>query len=404
VPVGDATRSYPLDPPLTGGDPDATAPRPLTVAYDYDGVDPTLFDRPVAPGLGRWAPVLPPLAGSGLAAGGTPLVPAPALASWAGVDDLFVKDESRNPTWSHKDRLNRVTTAAAVRADADGVVAASTGNHGGSAAAHAARLDLPCVVFTVPDTPAAMETFVRSYGAGVVRVGSHEQLTAFVDAFADRGFHPVTTRTTPHTGHPYGPEGYKTIAYEVYAQLGRAPAAVAAPTAFAELLFGVWKGFRELRAFGVTDDAPRMVACEPAEQAALAAARERGDPVVEIEAGPSAAHSIGGARSTHRGYVTLAESDGLAVPVAEETIAAARDRLARTGLWQEFSAAAGLGGLRTTDASFDGPVVALACSCGYKDGADWTAPRLSADADVADAIARLASTFEIDLSAVRGDD
>jgi threonine synthase len=401
VPVGDGTRSYPLSPPLTTGDPEAETPRPLTVAYEYGAVDTALFDRPVTAGLDRWAPLLPPLAGQGLGAGGTPLLPASELASWAGVEDCFVKDESRNPTWSHKDRLVRVATAAAVRENAAGIVPASTGNHGAAAAAHAARLGLPCVVFTTPDAPAAMESFVRSYGAGVVRVGAHEQLVRFVDAVADRGFHPVTSRTDPHTGHPFGPEGYKPIAYELYAQLGRVPGAVAAPTAFAELLYGVWKGFRELRRLGVTDDAPRMVACEPAEQAALAAARDRDEPVVRIDAGPSQAHSIGGAASTHRGYLTLAESDGVAVPVSEETLAAAQDRLAGIGLWQEFSAAAGVGGLRAADATFDGPVVALACSSGFKDGTGWTAPQLAPDADVDDAVALLDATCDLALGPLR---
>jgi len=277
------------------------------------------------------------------------------------------------------------------------VVAASTGNHGAATAAHAARVGLPCVVFTVPGTPPAMEEFVRSYGAAVVRAGAGDQLARFVDAFAERGFHAATSRTPFHTGHPYGPEGYKTIAYETYLGLGRVPAAVAVPTAHAELLYGIWKGFAELSRLGVTDDTPRMVACEPAAQAALSAARERGEPVVEIDGGPSDAHSIGGSRSTHRGYRALAASDGLAVPVPEDDIAAAQDRLAATGLWQEFSAAAGVGGLRAAEASLDGPVVALACSSGFKDGTDRTAPELDADATLDDAVARLTAAYDLDL-------
>lgn len=400
-PVGNPGVSFPLSPPLTRGDPRAETPaerRPLSVGYEYDAVDPALFDRPVEPGLERWAPLLPPLTGPGLAAGATPLVEAPAVAEWAGLEaPVCLKDESRNPTWSHKDRLNRLTTSAALRAGADGVVAASTGNHGASAAAHAARAGLPCVVFTAPGTPPAMEAFVRSYGASVLQVGAHDQLVEFVDAFAERGFHPLTSRTAVHTGHPYGPEGYKTIAYETFVQLGGVPAAVAAPTAFAELLYGVWKGFHELVEFGVASETPRMVACEPAAQAALATALDRETPVVEIDAGPSDAHSIGGSRSTHRGYRALEASDGLAVPVPESTIAAAQDRLAANGLWQEFSGAAGVGGLRATEASFDGPVVALACSSGYKDGVDWEAPTLAPDATVESVATRLTERYDLAL-------
>jgi threonine synthase len=403
--LGRPDESFPLEPPLTAGvarDGDAgPEPRPLEVGYDYDAVDPGSLPDGATPGIGRWAPLLPPLSGEGLAAGGTPLVEAPALAEWADVDAaVYVKDESRNPTWSHKDRLNRVTTGAALRAGAAGVVAASTGNHGASAAAHAARNDLPCVVFTTPGTPPAMEEFVRTYGAAVVRLTDHDGLVDLVDAFARRGFHPVTSRTDPHTGHPWGPEGYKTIAYETHAQLGTVPGTVFVPTAFAELLYGVWKGFRELRRLGIADATPRMVACEPAPQAALVAARERGDPVVEVEAGPSGAHSIGGSRSTHRGYRALEASDGVAVPVPEATIGAAQRRLSRRGLWQEYSAAAGAGGLAAIDDGVDGPAVVLGCSSGYKDGTDWTAPEV--EPSVAAATDVLENAY--DLAVPPGDD
>lgn len=394
-PVGAPDQSYPLTPPLTAGVPDTeteteTKPeteteteaagdhRPLEVGYEYESVNRSLFETPPGPGLDRWQPLLPPLVGQGLGAGGTPLLECPALADWAGLESpVYLKDESQNPTWSHKDRLNRLTVGAAVRAGADGVVAASTGNHGASAAAHAARNNLGAVVFTVPGTPPAMEEFIRSYGAAVVQLRSRNGLVDLVDALAERSWHPVTTRTPVHTGHPYGPEGYKTIAYESYQQLGRPPAAVFVPTAYAELLYGVWKGFRELAALGAIDaDArPTMVACEPAEQAAFTAARQREEPVVEIDAGESAAHSIGGAASTYRGYLALKQSAGSAVPVPEETIATAQTVLSRAGHWQEFSGAAGAGGLAATGMTFDGPVVVLACSAGYKDGTSWTAPR-----------------------------
>jgi threonine synthase len=383
TPVGDADPTRPLGPPVTAGIRVDGDRRPLTVDYNYGVADAGVFDQPPGPGLDRWAPLLPPLSGVGLGAGGTPLLAARSLADWAGVDAaVHVKDESRNPTWSHKDRLNRVVAGAAVRDGARGVVLASTGNHGAAAAAAAARNGLPCVVFTVPGTPPAMEEFVRSYGAAVLQLPTHEGLVGLVDALAEREFHAATSRTDPHTGHPWGPEGYKTIAYETALQLGRAPGSVFVPTAFAELLYGVWKGFRELRDLGVTDRVPAMVACEPATQSAHAAALERGEPVVEVGAGPSDAHSIGGARSTHRGYRALTASGGEALPVTDDTARDAQRALADVGLWQEFSAAVGAGGLRVADDP-PGPVVVLACSAGYKDGVDWSAPELPRDPDVA---------------------
>src|SRR6266508_6457982 len=117
--LGDPTISYPLWPPLTRGCPRTSTGEiayPLDVAFDYVRVDRSLFDQPPLPGMERWAPLLPPLApGVAMADGGTPLVAVPSVAAWAGFDgELYVKDESRNPTWSHKDRLNLCTVSAAV--------------------------------------------------------------------------------------------------------------------------------------------------------------------------------------------------------------------------------------------------------------------------------------------------
>lgn len=213
----DSTITYPLWPPLTEGCPETSTEAvqyPLEVTYDYDAVDAALFEGPLEPGLERWAP----LSGPGLGEGNTPLVEAPELADWAGVDGpVYIKDESRNPTWSQKDRLNRLTVSAAVETDAAGVVASSSGNHGAAAAAYAARAGLPSVVLTNPETPGPMQGFLRSYGAAVVAVEGWDVRAEAVDRLADdHGFHAMTSRTSTHTGHPFGPEGYKTIAYEVY--------------------------------------------------------------------------------------------------------------------------------------------------------------------------------------------
>ncbi|MET9653784.1 pyridoxal-phosphate dependent enzyme [Streptomyces sp. NPDC006460] len=112
---------HPLWPPLTSGCPvtsTAEVAYALDVDYDYDRVPADLFERPAAHGLERWAPLLPPLAAPGLGEGNTPLVELP--------DGTWVKDESRNPTWSHKDRLNRVAVSAAVASGAAGIVVSSS--------------------------------------------------------------------------------------------------------------------------------------------------------------------------------------------------------------------------------------------------------------------------------------
>lgn len=384
--MADSRISYPLEPPLTNGCPETSTQEvqyPVEVSYEYDAVDTSLFEQSVGPGLDRWAPLLPPLTDYSLEAGGTPLLRMPELRAWADVDSaLYIKDESQNPTWSQKDRLNRVTVDAARRMGERGIVASSSGNHGASAAAHAARGDLDCVVFTSPDTPDAMLAFLRAYGAAVLRIPGWEDRANLVDAFAEEGFHPVTSRTRTHTGHPYGPEGYKTIAYEVYQQLGRAPGTVFVPTAHAELLYGVWKGFRELVELDVVAESPSMIAAEPGARAPLAAAQEKEQTFQSVSAEPTNAHSIAATESTYRGHVALHQSGGTALGVSDQEITEARDRLARQGLWQEFSGAAGLAGLRSLAAeqeSVPGPVVVIATSSGFKDGVKTDVPRVSRD-------------------------
>ena len=368
--LGDPDIRYPLMPPLTAGCPKTSTDEvayPVEVEYDYERVPRSIFTRPTqharpagpSAGLDRWAPLLPPLTAPGLGEGGTPLV---RLA-----DGVFVKDESRNPTWSHKDRLNRCTVSAALAAGADGIVVASSGNHGASAAAYAARAGLRCVVLLSAGAPPAVESFARAYGAVVVTVSKGARWPLMRRIVDHLGLHPVSNLTVTHTGHPFGPEGYKTIAYELVADLGL-PAAVFVPTGYGELLYGVWKGFEELRRLGVTLGVPPLFSCEPSAGGPLALAIRRHQPAARLTPSPTDAYAIGCSVGSYRGVVAVTGSSGEALLVSDAEMAAARRELAAAGLWQELSGAAGLAGYRQVAARrFDGPVVCIATSSGFKD-------------------------------------
>ncbi|MEV0969928.1 pyridoxal-phosphate dependent enzyme [Microtetraspora glauca] len=181
------------------------------------------------------------------------------------------------------------------------------------------------------------------------------------------GYHPLSNVTVTHTGHPFGAEGYKTIAYELFLQLGRVPAALFVPTGYAELLFGVWKGFTELRLLGLADSAPRMYACEPAAGGPHGHALAAGVPAAVVETGPTRAYGIACEAGGHRGVLAVRESGGEAVPVTDEELRSAQRALGRAGLWYELSSAAGLAAHHKLGASFDGPVVCVATSSGFKD-------------------------------------
>ena len=373
--LGDPTQRYPLFPPLLEGCPATSTAElqyPLALDYDYGRLPRDFFDRAPYPGIRRWAEMLPPLApGLSMGEGGTPLVAAPRLADWAGFGgELYIKDESRNPTGSHKDRLNLCTVSAAVLSGAPGVTVASSGNHGAAAAAYAARAGLPCVLFITEGTEPHLVRMVSAYGAAVVPLPRPLRRVLMRELVERAGFHPVSSITPTHTGHPFGPEGYKTIAYELYRQLGdRLPAAVFIPTAYAELLYGVWLGFKELSQIGRRGPAPQLFACEPAAGAPLRAALATGRPVAQVEEAPTAAYSIVVAANGYRGVLAVRESEGDAVAVSDDDMLAAQTALGREGLWAELSGAAGLAGLRQVARamSFDGPVVCLMTSSGLKD-------------------------------------
>ena len=366
-------KTYPLYPPIVAGCPACatdTFKAPLELTFDYPAAPDWLPDSPL-PGLVRYAPVLPPLVEwVSMGEGGTPLVSIPAHAFDGGVD-LLVKDESRNPTWSHKDRLNLAVASAALHVKAKGIVAASSGNHGGSAAAYSARAGLPGIILSTPRPP-AVASFLQAYGQVVVAVPDVETRWKLMARIVDElGYHPASNQTIPPTNHPFGSENYKTIAYELFLQLERrAPEAVFVPVGFAELIFGIYKGFKELKQYGLIERLPRLVACEPAAGAPLKRAVESGQPTVTVDTGPSDAYGIAVPVNSYRGVVAVRETDGLAVATSEEEEYRAQAVLSKSGLWAELSSAVAFAGaMRAAELGLgkDGPLVCINTSSGFKD-------------------------------------
>lgn len=381
--IRDPEISYPLWPPLTRGCPTTSSDEiqyPLEIAYDFGRLDTALFDRLGPDGMKQWAPLLPPIPTElDLGAGGTPLIATPKLARFADFNgELYMKDETQNPTWSHKDRLNLCAVGAAALSGAPGVVVASAGNHGASAAAHAAAAGLPCVVVATTGGSPTIQHFLSSYGAAVVAVDRAARWPVLRDIVERLGFQPVSNQTATHTGHPFGPEGYKTIAFEIFLQLGRTvPSAVFVPTGYGEALYGIWKGFRELRDAGVASALPRMMACEPAARGPLAKAIRDGVDAAHVPDRPTQAFSIGCTTSGYRGVAAVRDSGGAAILVSDEEMTDAHVAQRGSGFWHELSSAAGLAGLRraaATGARFDGPVVFVSTSSGFKNNDTSVAP------------------------------
>jgi len=316
----------------------------LTVKLDLsplNGVTPERF--PTTPrGLWRFGALLPVTGARpvSLGEGATPLIHLERLGRRVGLPRLYAKDESQNPTWSYKDRLCSVALTHAVETGARVITIASTGNHGASTAAYAARAGLPCVIFTLASVPDTMKTLMQAYGAAVVACGTPESRWAFMRQGVERfGWYPTGGFILPPIGsNPYGIDGYKTIAYEVAEELDwTAPDVVVVPSAYSDGLFGIWKGWTELHALGLVKTRPRMVAAEPFGPLAHALELELDVPE-RVPSGSSVAFSIASPYGTYQGLTALRDSHGLGVTITDEGIFEAQRALAREeGIFAEPS-------------------------------------------------------------------
>ncbi len=373
---GDPKLLFPLYPPLLHGCPRTSTPEmqyPLEIAFDYGKISKDVFLQAPLPGIHRWASILPPLVPDiSLGEGGTALIASRKVADWIGLKEpIWLKDESRNPTWSHKDRLNYCVVSLALATGAPGIAVASSGNHGASAAAYARRAGLRCVVISSPGAQASFEHFQTALGSDFVLLPMEERWPALNRIIGETGFMPASNLTRFHTGNPFGPEGYKTLAYELFSQLGgRTPGTVVLPTGYGELLFGVTKGFQELREMGLSNTMPKMLSAEPAVRAPLARAMTGNLPATEVSGPPSLAAGIACMVSSVRATAALRNSGGSALTFREDTLVEAANLLAHEGLWQEYSGAAGVAALREANQrgeNLEAPIVAVLTSSGLKE-------------------------------------
>ncbi len=351
----------------------------LTLTYDYGGISSKAISDPgKGNSIWRYHPLLPVEAECAvtLGEGGTPLLPARRLGTALGCEDLWLKDESRNPTGSFKDRLCAVAVAKARASGAKTVAVSSTGNQGSSLAAYAAAAGLSCVVLTLASIPEPLRVAIQVTGAHIVALPEPADRWVVLREGVEReSWFPISNYMSPPIGSNfYGVEGYKTIAYEIWEQRERqVPGAVIVPTCYGDGLYGIWKGFRELQEFGLTDRCPQMVAAEVSGW--LSRSLEQGSPWEgESEVGQSAAFNLLTSRSTYQGYAALLQSGGIAVQVREEEILAMQHTLARgEGLYGEASSVISLAALerlaKEGRADWADGVVAILTSAGIKDPA-----------------------------------
>lgn len=355
-----------------------TAPSNLRLVYRTAGLP--IADeqkRPELPSLWRYADKLPfdARAAISMGEGLTPLLRSERIGNEIGVPDLFIKNESYNPTWSHKDRFSTVAVTAAVDANAKMVATSSSGNAGASLAAYAARAGLECVVATIAGSAGPMLSQIQKYGAKVVAFENKHDRWPFLAKGVERyGWFATSPYRQPVVGsHPIGIEGYKTLAFEIVEQSnGIVPDWCAFPVCYGDALAGAWLGFCELMADGSISRMPRFLAAEA--HGSLAQALEIGsDQISDMTASFSTlAVSIGATRSTYQALKALRASNGAAVPVTNEGLISFQDRIAASeGTFLELSSVMALAAIakarRQNIIEGHERVVAVVTASGLKD-------------------------------------
>jgi len=282
-----------------------------------------------------------------LVVGGTPLLPVPRLRAKLGMPRLFVKDDTRNPSGSTKDRASLLVVAKAAEYGLDTIATASTGNAASALAAVAASAGVRAVVFVPAAAPPAKLVQIASYGALLIPVdGSYDD--AFELSLAACHSFGWYNRNTAY--NPFTIEGKKTAALEIAAELAPdAPDAVVVPAGDGVIVAGVAKGFEDLVRGGLLARVPRLIVVQPEGSPALARAlRDRAAEVTPVADAASVADSlvVRAPRNAAMALAVVRASGGGGVLVSDDAILDAIGELARaTGVFAEPAAAAALAGL-----------------------------------------------------------
>ena len=309
----------------------------------------TLRNRPEQ-SIWRYKPILPVDERTivpPLRVGWTPQYPVHNLRREFGLANLWVKDDTGNPTASFKDRASAIAVVKAQELGFATIACASTGNAASSLAGMAASVGLRSVIFVPVTAPKAKLAQILSYGAELVPInGSYDK--AFDLCFqACQEFHWYCRNTAIN---PYLGEGKKTAALEICEQLHwQVPDKVFVPVGDGCIIGGIWKGFKDFFELGLIDSLPQLMGVQAEGSKALVNAFESGAAYPEEVVPHTIADSIavGVPRDAVKALRAVRESGGQMIAVSDEEILAAIGLLAqKEGIFAEPAGAAALAGLQ----------------------------------------------------------
>jgi threonine synthase len=280
-----------------------------------------------------------------LPVGGTPLIAPPAVRDELGLPNLWLKDETRGPSASNKDRATALILQQAMTSGTRRVTCASTGNVAVSLAVGAAAAGKEAVTFVAADVAASKLRLMLQSGATVVKVEGGYEAAFRLSRAAAREFGWIDRNTGVN---PATVEAKKTAALEIWEQLGReVPDVVVVPVGDGPTLHGMAKGFREIVACGASQRVPRLVGvqaegCQPIKHAWETGERVRPAISATIADGIAVSRPVSGAAAVR----DVVRSGGCFVSVSDtQMLDAMRILATRGGVLAEPAAAAALAGL-----------------------------------------------------------
>ncbi|OGS12256.1 MAG: threonine synthase [Elusimicrobia bacterium RIFOXYA2_FULL_58_8] len=324
----------------------------LQVLYDYNLIKKrlnydVLKDNPER-SIWRYLDILPIASAKHVPpvqVGWTPLYRAEKLGAEAGVPNLYIKDDGRNPSASFKDRASAVVTARALELREKVITTASTGNAAASLACLTGSLDMKTVIFVPETAPAPKLAQLLVFGAIVIMVkGTYDDaFDLCLKASAEYGWYNRSTGINPLTR-----EGKKTCSFEICEQLNwETPDKVFVSVGDGNIISGIWKGFVEFHRLGIIERLPQLVAVQAEHSDAVKRAFESGGDIQPVS-GKTIADSISVSvpRDGLAAVMAIRDSGGFAVSVTDTEILDAIPRIARgSNVFAEPAAAATYAGL-----------------------------------------------------------
>ena len=341
----------------------------LEYSVDTEYLKEVKFKGPIT--FWRYRPVLPAVQEAvSLGEGGTPLWISERLGSDLGLKKLKLKDETRNPTSSFKDRSASLIVSDAVGRGFDTLVSATSGNHGASLAAYSAKEGLTCHLVVPSNMDIGKLAQMIAYDADVEEAGEtiEAALKRVVELADATGSYQATTEL-----NPLSVEALKTISYEIFEQ-GCKPDWVAVAMGSGVTIHALWKGFTELEVMGLISERPRLIGVQASGCAPIADAFIMGEnEPIEIESGDTVASAIKMSRPMHGAAAlkALRESEGFSVTISDDAMLEYGREIARSeGIFAEPASAASVACLPslvdTGEIDHSDTIVSLITSSGLK--------------------------------------